>query len=87
MGANVAATNGLCLAEAVSFALSRHMSRSEAQALVTACCGEVLETGRHLVDLVSQTTDAPVDWDAVRRPENWLGSAADFVAASLGGNG
>lgn len=87
MLANIAATNGLCLAEAVSFALSQHMPRSEAQALVSTSCGEAKETGSHLVDIVSQATDAPVDWDAVRRPENWLGSAAEFVAASLGENG
>lgn len=87
MLANIEATNGLCLAEAAAFALSRHMSRSEAQALVTASCGEVMESGRHLVDLVSRATGAPVDWDAVRRPENWLGSAAEFVVAALGENG
>ena len=87
MQANITATNGLCLAEAVSFALSRHMPRSEAQALVTASCEQVMETGQHLVDLVSQATEAPIDWDAVRRPENWLGSAAEFVATALGENG
>lgn len=82
MHANIEATNGLCLAEAAAFALSAHMPRADAQALVTATCREVTETGGHLVDILAAATRAPVDWAAVRRPQNWLGSAEGFVTAS-----
>lgn len=87
MRANISATNGLCLAEAVSFALSQHMPRADAQALVTATCVEAIKVGQNFVAMIRTRTDAPVDWDAVSRPENWLGSAAEFVAAALGENG
>ena len=80
---NIDLTNGLCLAEAVFFALSGHMPRAEAQALVAAKCIEAIEQGQHLIDLICAVSDAPVDWDAVRRPENWLGSADVFVARAL----
>lgn len=83
MRANIEATNGLCLAEAASFALSAHMPRAEAQALVTAACQQAMKDDAHLVDLLRATTDAPVDWEAVRRPENWLGGAAAFVEQAL----
>jgi 3-carboxy-cis,cis-muconate cycloisomerase len=83
MIANIEATNGLCLAEAIAFALSKHMPRADAQALVTQKCREAIDSGRHLVDLLSVATDAPVDWNHVRRPENWLGSAEGFIETSL----
>lgn len=83
MSANIDATNGLCLAEAVSFALSQHMPRPEAQTLVTAMCVEAMKFDQNLIDLVRAQTDAPVDWDAVRRPENWLGDAKVFIENAL----
>lgn len=83
MRANIDATNGLCLAEAASFALSAHMPRAEAQALVTEACHQALQDGTHLIELLRATSDTPVDWDAVRRPENWLGGARDFAKQAL----
>ena len=83
MRTNIDATNGLCLAEAVSFALSDHMPRAEAQSLVTEMCGLAMQGDQHLIDLVRAQTDAPVDWEAVRRPENWLGGAAVFLEEAL----
>ena len=83
MSANIDATNGLCLAEAVSFALAQHMHRVEAQALVTAMCVAAMEDDQNLIDLVRAQTDAPVDWDAVARPENWLGDSRVFIENAL----
>jgi 3-carboxy-cis,cis-muconate cycloisomerase len=81
---NLDASNGLALAEAASFALSAHMPRAEAQALVKEACGAVAETGRHLIDLLSERSDAPVDWDPVRDPENYLGVADALIDRALG---
>lgn len=79
MRANLDAANGLVLAEAASFALARHMKRRDAQALVKDACKEVIAGGRHLTDILRERTDAPVDWDAVADPANYLGSTAAII--------
>ena len=72
MRANLAASNGLVLAEAASYALSAHMKRTAAQALVKAACREAAEAGEHLIDLLQRRTDAPCDWARLRDPANAL---------------
>ncbi len=79
MRSNLEASNGLLLAEAATFALAEHMPRPEAQALVKSACGEVLESGRHLMDLLAERCDAPVDWSRVREPANYLGVTDDLI--------
>ncbi len=83
MRANIDATNGLCLAEAASFALSEHMPRADAQKLVSEACAEVSRTGENLIAILSARSDATVDWQALAEPGNYLGSAAAFVDAAL----
>ncbi|MDH3475044.1 MAG: 3-carboxy-cis,cis-muconate cycloisomerase [Rhodospirillales bacterium] len=79
MRANLEASNGLVLAEAASFALAAHMPRPEAQALVKATCREIAGTGRHLIDALREKSDAPLDWDALRDPANYLGVADALI--------
>lgn len=79
MRANLDASNGLVLAEAASFALSSHMPRAEAQALVKDACQEVVASGRPLMDVLRARTDAPVDWDSLAHPANYLGSANEII--------
>ena len=83
MHANIDATHGLCLAEAVSFALSAHLPRAEAQGLVADACRAVGSDGRHLVDVVAESSEVPVDWDRVRDPANWVGDAPAAVRRAL----
>ena len=83
MDANLEAANGLVLAEAASFALSRHLSRAEAQALVKEACQEVARTGKHLMDVLAATSDAPVDWAALKDPADYTGMAADLIERAL----
>jgi 3-carboxy-cis,cis-muconate cycloisomerase len=85
MRANIAATKGLALAEAASFALSAHLPRPQAQALVKEACKEVLSKGGHLIDLLAERTDAAVDWAALRDPANHLGAADTFIDRVLAG--
>jgi 3-carboxy-cis,cis-muconate cycloisomerase len=85
MVVNIEASGGLVLAEAASFALAAHMPRPQAQALVKEAAAEALAGGRHLVDVLAERCDAPVDWAALRRPENWLGVAGAFVDRALDG--
>ena len=80
MRENVAASNGLMLAEAVSYALVRSsMSRASANQLVREACQIVTQEGRHLIDVMKEKTDAPVDWDAIREESSYLGSANTFI--------
>jgi 3-carboxy-cis,cis-muconate cycloisomerase len=79
MRENVASSNGLMLGEAITFALAPFMSRADAKALVTESVQTAVREGRHLVDVVSERTDAPVDWDSVRDESRYFGSADAFV--------
>ena len=83
MRANLEAANGLVLAEAASFALSRHMPREEAQALVKQACKEVAASGRHLMDVLAELSDAPVDWSALRDPASYTGMSAELIERAL----
>ncbi len=83
MRANIDATNGLCLAEAAAFALSAYMPRADAQKLVSEACAEVTQSGENLIAILSARSDAAIDWQALARPENYLGSAAAFVDEAL----
>jgi 3-carboxy-cis,cis-muconate cycloisomerase len=76
---NVSASNGLMLAEAVSFALSKTMSRKAAKALVTAASRTARAENRHLVDVLRGQTDAPLDWGALRDEAAHFGSAQAFI--------
>jgi 3-carboxy-cis,cis-muconate cycloisomerase len=76
---NVSASNGLMLAEAVSFALSTAMSRKAAKALVTAACRRARTENRHLVDVVREQTDAPLEWEALKDEAAHFGSAQAFI--------
>lgn len=79
MRRTMAATNGLMLAEAATFALAEHMARPAAQALVKAACARAVAEGRHLADALSEETDAPVDWAAVFDPANYVGAAPQIA--------
>ncbi len=91
MAENLAAGHGLILAEAAVHALAAHMPRAEARALVGQACATVAAEGRHLVDVLRETSDAAVDWDGLARPENYLGAADAIIdrvlAAANAGDG
>ena len=79
MRQNVDASNGLMLAETVSFALAKTMSRKAAKALVAAACRTAQKENRHLVDVVRGQTDAPLDWAALKDEAAHFGSAQAFI--------
>jgi 3-carboxy-cis,cis-muconate cycloisomerase len=76
---NVSASNGLMLAETVTFALSKTMGRRAAKTLVTAACRTARAENRHLVDVVRGQTGAPLDWEALRDEAAHFGSAQAFI--------
>jgi 3-carboxy-cis,cis-muconate cycloisomerase len=80
MRKNVTASNGLMLAEAASYALVKaSMSKADATRLVREASQVVKEKGRHLIDVIREKTDAPVDWDALRDESLYLGSSEEFI--------
>ncbi|UCH74846.1 MAG: 3-carboxy-cis,cis-muconate cycloisomerase [Rhodospirillales bacterium] len=79
MRANLDASNGLILAEAAGFALAAHMPREAAQALVKDACRKVVSTGRPLMEVLPDMTDAPVDWTALADPAGYLGDADALI--------
>lgn len=84
MRRNAEASNGLLLAEAVSFRLAEHMPRPEAAAMVKAACAEVAENGTHLIDLLKRTHAAlPIDWDNLRDLTLHRGQADTMIDRAL----
>ena len=79
MARNVAASHGLMLAEAVSFALAAQMERAAAKQLVTEAVQTVLAEGRHLIDVLQARTDLPLDWASLRDERNYLGATQTFI--------
>jgi 3-carboxy-cis,cis-muconate cycloisomerase len=83
MAGTLAATRGALLAEAVSFALSGHMARTDAQALVKRAVKSALGSGRDLLEVVSELCDAPVDWSRLRAEAEWPLAADRLVQRVL----
>ncbi|MGO1118346.1 3-carboxy-cis,cis-muconate cycloisomerase [Rhodovibrionaceae bacterium A322] len=83
MARNLAASNGLVMAEAAAFALARHLPKPKAQALLKAACRTALEEQRPLQDVLAEQVDLPLDWPAVFDPAGYLGSADAFVSRVL----
>jgi len=82
------ADGGLVLAEAVVGALSEHMPSPAARALVTACALRARSEGRLLLDVVREQVAAEsgakdIDWDALGRPERYLGLATPLIEHTL----
>ena len=70
-----ARAGGATLAEAASFALSAHMSREAAQALVKKAAASDAD----LVTALAGLSDAPIDWTAFADPAKHLGVADLFL--------
>jgi 3-carboxy-cis,cis-muconate cycloisomerase len=79
MRENVAASNGLMLGEAVSFALAPHLGRTAAKQMVQTAVPVAIKQNRHLVDVVREQADAPIDWQTLQDESAYLGSAAIFI--------
>ncbi|GHF45351.1 3-carboxy-cis,cis-muconate cycloisomerase [Deinococcus metalli] len=85
MAQNVAASNGLMLAEALSFALAQVMPRAEAQQLVRSAARHAAGGEGHLVALVRDrlgARGADIDWSTVTEAHT-LGVSADLIQRAL----
>lgn len=79
MQLNVAASNGLILAEALDLALAPHIGRVEAKKVIKESSQTVIQKNRHLVDVVREKVNAPIDWDALKDEARYLGQANSFI--------
>jgi 3-carboxy-cis,cis-muconate cycloisomerase len=84
MRSNMDMTHGLVMAEAVSLALSPHLGRASAHALVEDACALAMKTDKSLFDILQHdervysliTRD---DLQKILDPVNYLGQAMAFV--------
>ncbi|MGB1251452.1 MAG: 3-carboxy-cis,cis-muconate cycloisomerase [Candidatus Promineifilaceae bacterium] len=87
MRANVAASNGVMLGEALNFALAPYIDRAEAKRLIKAVVQSVIANKGHLVDLVRQSVSSEVasqvDWDTLRDEATYLGSAEIIIDRTI----
>lgn len=79
MKANVAASQGLMMAEAISFALAESLGRRKAKKLVGEACQIALAQNRHLLKVVQEMTTAPVDWQVLQDESAYFGSSNAFI--------
>ncbi len=80
MHANIAASNGLMLAEAASYALTKaSLGKNEAYQLVHEASQGAKKEGRPLIDVLKERTDARVDWEAIQKESAYLGSTEVFI--------
>ena len=88
MRANLDATGGLILAEAVSTALGEHVGRGEAHELVSAAARRATEAGHPFRDELLDDAEisshlSAEDVDRALDPAGYLGAADAFVERAL----
>jgi len=88
MRANLDATNGLLMAEAVSGALAPHLGRARANQLIEQACRRATDQGRHLRDVLTDepTIAGAIDRPTIERlfdPAAYLGSTDQFIDRAL----
>jgi len=80
---NLEADNGRVLAEAAVFALSKLLSKAEASKLVAEACNTSLINNKHMIDELQKICSVETDWERLRKPENYLGSATEIIDSIL----
>ncbi|CAN5661577.1 3-carboxy-cis,cis-muconate cycloisomerase [soil metagenome] len=79
MRANLDASNGLMLAEALNLALAPHLGRAEAKRLIQTAVQTSLTENRHLVDIVREQVNVELEWDSLRDESNYLGASSELI--------
>jgi 3-carboxy-cis,cis-muconate cycloisomerase len=92
MSADLDATHGLVMAEAVSMALAEHLGRQSAHELVERACARAIKERKQLREVLA--ADARVtkhlsksDLDRALDPARYTGQAEAFVARALAARG
>jgi 3-carboxy-cis,cis-muconate cycloisomerase len=90
MRANVTRANDVILAEAAVFALTKALPRPRAEELVKKACGVAVSEDRPLIEVIEELAGdtikkGQVDWQALAKPENYLGESAKLIDQVLKG--
>ena len=79
MRANVAASQGLMLAEAVTYALMPYIGLAAAKKMISEAARRAAADGRHLLDILREQSQAPLDWESLRDEANYFGASETFI--------
>jgi 3-carboxy-cis,cis-muconate cycloisomerase len=84
MRENIERAGDVILAEAAVFALTKAMPRQKADELVKKGCAIAVAEQKPLVDVVRNLAagtipDGAVDWQALAKPENYLGETEKII--------
>ena len=71
------------LAEAAAYALAPHIGFASAKKLVSEAARQVSANGRHLIDILREQSQAPLDWESLREEANYLGASEAFIDAVI----
>jgi 3-carboxy-cis,cis-muconate cycloisomerase len=90
MRANITRANDVILAEAAVFALAKALPRPTAEELVKKACGVAVSEDRPLIEVIEELAGdtikkGQVDWQALAKPENYLGESAKLIDQVLKG--
>ena len=90
MRTNITRANDVILAEAAVFALAKAISRSKAEELVKKACAVAISKDRPLMEVVEELAGdsikkGSVDWQALAKPENYLGESEKIIDQVLKG--
>jgi 3-carboxy-cis,cis-muconate cycloisomerase len=86
MTRNIAQANDVILAEAAVFALAKAMPRVRAEELVKRACTVAVSENKSLIGVVKSLAGdsvAAIDWQALARPENYLGESDKMIEQIL----
>lgn len=83
MKANVEASHGLMLAEAVRLTLAPHVGSEAAKRLVTEAARTASAQGRHLIDVVRVAAPVELDWESLKDESNYLGMSDELISRVL----
>jgi len=82
MLANICRAHDVILAEAAVFALAKALPRPQAEELVKKACAVAVSENKSLIDIVKQLAGdsaTSIDWQALARPENYLGESDRII--------
>jgi len=84
MRANIKRANDVVLAEAAVFALAETMPRAQAEEFVKKACATAVGENRPLIQVVKELAGdfikpGSVDWQALAKPENYLGMTEKII--------
>ena len=79
MRETIRASNGLMLAEAMSFSLTPYMGRAQAKELIKEACETALSENRHLIEVLRERIDPAISWEALPDESTYLGSTQELI--------